>query len=72
MFTEDRKQANADRRCLHGRRYKMVDYVEGFLILIVMTDKCSTNSKLLLSRHSLAGKGEGKGFRRLDKLPVVG
>jgi hypothetical protein len=39
---------------------KMVDYVEeGFLIPIVLTDQYNTNSKLLLSRDSLAEWGNG-------------
>jgi len=52
---------------------KLVDYVEKhFLTLIVMTDNCITNSKLLVSGDSLAGRGLGTRCRRLDKLPVVG
>jgi hypothetical protein len=51
----------------------LVEYVEeDFLIPIVMTDQCSTNSELLVSRHSLAGREVGVRCRRLDKLPVVG
>jgi hypothetical protein len=56
-----------------GEVMKLVEYVEGdFLIPVVMTDQCSTNSKLLVSRDSLAGRGLGAQCRRLDKLPVVG
>jgi hypothetical protein len=53
---------------------KMADYVEeGFLIPIVMTDQYyNTNSKMLLSRDSLTGRGVGERRCRLDKLPVVG
>jgi hypothetical protein len=52
---------------------ELVDYTEeDFLIPIVMTDRCSTNSKRLVSRDSLAGRGEGARCRHLDKLPVVG
>jgi hypothetical protein len=51
---------------------KLVDYVdEDFLIHIVMMDQCSTNSKLLVPRDSLAGRGVEARCRRLDKLPVV-
>jgi len=52
---------------------ELVDYMqEDFLIPIVMTDQCSTNSIRLVSRDSLAGRGEGARCRRLDKLLVVG
>jgi len=73
MFTEDRKRANADRSCLHGRSYGTGGlYGRRFSEPTVMTDQCGTNSKLLVSRDSLAGRGEGARCHRLGKPPVVG